>query len=184
MDYDYKSKEFPVERIRELYDYDDETGYLLSRDSRWAGRPVNGSRSKDDRKWMVKLFREDGSYLRTNYGRVVFAWHYGRWPDGSIDHIDRNPRNNRVENLREADRTLQAQNRGNYNYGTSWRKAEKKWTARVIINGERKFLGLYQTQKAAQEAVMAACDEIGREYLPPYLFGDRYVPAERVMGIR
>jgi hypothetical protein len=133
---------------------------------------------------MVTLHREDGSRLRTNYGRVVFAWHYGRWPDGSIDHKDRNPRNNRIDNLREADPALQQQNTRNFNYGAIWHKGNRIWEAKITVNGKIKHLGSFDTQKPAQETFMRACDEIGREYLPPYLFNDRYVPAERVMGIR
>ena len=183
-----KSNSFPVERIRELYDYDYETGFLISRKSRrQAGEPVKGGLNSGQSAWMVTLHREDGSRLRTNYGRVVFAWHYGRWPDGSIDHIDRNPRNNRVENLREADMVLQSQNRKTFTYGSSFCKRgckKKRWYARIFINGKNKRLGYYHTQKEAQEAFMAACDEIGRKYLPPTLVDDKYVPAERVMGIR
>ena len=185
MPYKYNSTDFPVERLKELYDYDPETGYLLSKDKRWAGRPVIGR--KIGRLWAMCLHRDDGSQLVTNYGRCVFAWHFGRWPDETIDHIDRNPRNNRVENLREADMVLQSQNRKTFTYGSSFCKRgckKKRWYARIFINGKNKRLGYYHTQKEAQEAFMAACDEIGRKYLPPTLVDDKYVPAERVMGIR
>jgi hypothetical protein len=178
------SNSFPVERVRELFDYDPETGYLISKNKRWAGRPVNGYPSADKRVWRVQLYREDGSNLVTNYARAVFAWNHGRWPDGTIDHIDRNPRNNRIENLREADMALQTQNTTFFNYGCSWYEPLKKWAAKIRVNGNLKHLGYHYTQKAAQEAYMAACDEIGRQYLKPYLFNDRYVPEERVMGIR
>jgi len=177
----FKSKEFPVERLREFYNYDYETGYLLSRDSRWPGRVIKGSLSSDKSKWAVKLRREDGSTLSTNYGRCAFAWHYGRWPDGEIDHIDREPRNNRIENLREADKALQNQNKPSYNYGTYWNKQFNKWQAQIQINiGKSKNLGRFETQKEAQETYMRACDEIGREYLPATLVDDKYVPTERL----
>jgi hypothetical protein len=178
------SLSFPVERLKEYYDYDYESGYLISRKGPNTGKPVNGHLSTDKGKWHIALYRKDGSKLQTNYGRAVFAWCHSRWPEGSIDHIDRNIRNNRIENLREADRTLQAQNTWNYNYGATWNKEVKKWKSKIFISGKTKDLGYYHTQKEAQEAFMRACDEIGRKYLPPYLFNDRYVPEERVMGIR
>jgi hypothetical protein len=182
MPHKYKTKEFPVERVREQFDYDYETGFLISK--RYAGRPVKGRLSQNKGAWMVTLYREDGSRVTTNYGRAVFAWVNERWPDETIDHIDRNPRNNRVENLREADNVLQQQNTCNYSYGSCWNKDAKKWQSRIFINGKSNHLGYFKTQKAAQDAYMAECDRIGRKYLPPYLFVDRYVPAERVMGIR
>jgi hypothetical protein len=181
----YNSLSFPAERLREFYDYDPETGYLISKRRNWAGRPVKGvlNNSKSGA-WVIMLYREDGTKLNTNYGRVVFCWHHGRWPDGEIDHIDRNPRNNKIENLREADRVLQSQNTWKFNYGAYWNKSCNKWQASIKIHGKNKGLGLYETQKEAQEAYMRACDEIGREYLPPVLVDVVYVPAERVMDIR
>jgi hypothetical protein len=86
------SIDFPIERLRELYGYDPETGYLTSK--RYSGRPVKGSLRC--RTWAVHLCHEDGSKIGTNYGRVVFAWHHGRWPVGTIDHINMDPRNKRI----------------------------------------------------------------------------------------
>ena len=176
----YKSTEFPVERVKELYDYDYETGYLISKNQAYAGKPIKGRLNGSKSAWQLSLLRKDGSEVRTSYGRVVFCWHHGRWPDETIDHINQDIRDNRVENLREANITLQQQNKSSFNYGASWQKSTNKWYARIFSNGKLKHLGLYETQKAAQEAYMAACDEIGKTYLPATLVDDKYVPAERL----
>ena len=180
----YNSLSFPVEKLRELYDYDYETGFLISRYGRWAGRPLKGTLNSIKGSWNVALYHEDGSPLRCNYGRVVFAWVNGRWPEGTIDHIDRDIRNNKIENLRDLSIQLQQNNTTYFNYGAHWSKVAKSWKAQIQINGKYIFLGYHKTQKAAQEAYMAECDRIGRKYLPATLVDDKYVPAERVMGIR
>jgi len=91
--------------------------------------------------------------------RLIFLYHYGHWPSQQIDHIDGNPKNNRIENLREA---TNAQN--NYNKtkcdrntsgykGVSWSKAANKWESYVTIDGKRKYLGIYENiQDAAKVA--------------------------------
>ena len=179
----YASNDFPVERVRELFDYNPKTGYLISRTSkRKAGKPIIGTpinRKKSG--WTITMLREDGSMLRTNYGRVVFAWHYGRWPDGEIDHLNRDPRDNRISNLREADRFTQTQNRSCFNYGAYWNKAARKWVAQIRIKDKKEFLGCYNTVKEAQEAYFRTCDEIGHPYLEPTLVdGICYIATERV----
>jgi hypothetical protein len=53
---------------------------------------------------------------RYPYGVCVFAWYTGRWPDDGmqIDHIDRNPFNHQVWNLREVTPAQNNANRGPY----------------------------------------------------------------------
>jgi len=176
----YPSNSFPVERLWALYDYNPLTGYLISKSKVKAGQPVIGCLNNGKRAWMIHLCREDRSQVLTNYGRCVFAWCHGRWPEGEIDHKDRNPRNNRPWNLREADRVLQAQNRSCYNYGAYWNKREKKWKSQIRINGKTKGLGYYSTEIEAQKAFIRACDQIGHPYLEPVLVDGKYIAAERL----
>ena len=176
----YASAGFPVERLWDLYDYNPLTGYLISKVGNYPGSPVKGYLEKDKSRWVIFLTRDDGSRLRTNYGRVVYAWVHGRWPEGSVDHVNRNPRDNRVWNLRQAEPSLQQNNTWNFNYGATWNKGVEKWLAQVRINGKTKYLGIFDVQKDAQEAFMRACDQIGRTYLEPTLVDGRYIPLERI----
>lgn len=53
--------------------------------------------------------------------RLIWLYVYNEWPDCSIDHIDRDPSNNRIENLRLASSTAQNYNRQRFN-GDGWPK--------------------------------------------------------------
>jgi hypothetical protein len=176
----YPSTDFPVERLWDLFDFNPLSGFLISRKGPNKGKPIMGTLSENKRRWIIRLTREYGKQQLTNYGRAVFAWVHGRWPEGSIDHINREIRDNRSWNLREADIVLQTQNTRSFNYGAYWDKRERKWRTRIYINAKRKYLGLYDTVKEAQEAFMRFSNEIGRPYLDPVLVDGRYIPAERL----
>ena len=54
-------------------------------------------------------------YINTQYHRMVWAWHYGEVPVGyEIDHINTNPFDNRIENLRLTTRTENFNNKKNW----------------------------------------------------------------------
>lgn len=67
----------------------------------------------------------------------------------TVDHIDRDPTNNRRSNLRYATRQQQLQNRGFK--GVSQIKSGK-WQARIMVNGVRKYLGLFDSKEEAERA--------------------------------
>ena len=175
-----KTHGFPIERLWELYDFNPLTGCLISTQHNWAGRPIKGRFANSRKKLEVVLKCEDGSSIATNYGRVVYAWVHGKWPEQTIDHIDRDPTNNRVWNLRDFSQQLQTQNTRTFNYGTSWKPRDRKWSANILINRTRRYLGYFDSEKEAQEAYMKASNEAGLPYLEPALVDGRYIPAERL----
>lgn len=90
--------------------------------------------------------------------RLIFLFHRGYLPD-YVDHIDRDPTNNRIENLRECTRD---QNQWNQKVsikstsgikGVVWHKRMKRWQARVSVSGVRHFLGSFQSHELAEQAV-------------------------------
>ena len=89
--------------------------------------------------------------------RIIFLMHHGYLPD-MIDHIVRDKLNNRIENLRPADKKLnswnkelQSNNTSGYR-GVSWNKGAGKWHSYIKIDGKRYHLGLYDTPEEASEA--------------------------------
>ena len=93
-----------------------------------------------------------------------FIWelHYGKIPDGYfVDHINLKPCDNRISNLRLANKSLNAFNcnrihkRSNTGIvGVTKTKKEaksnaNKWRAYISFNGKRKELGFYSNEKEA-----------------------------------
>lgn len=79
-----------------------------------------------------------------------------------IDHIDRNPLNNKKSNLRIANRIqnqrnmkVSKKNKSGYK-GVSWDKSRNKWTARISFNNHYLYLGRFDTPEDAQEAYKKA----------------------------
>ena len=81
--------------------------------------------------------------------QIVFLMHHGYVPD-LIDHIDGNTKNNRIENLRESNKSKNACNskvRSDNKSGCRgvvWHKKAEKWMVQVVKNKKAKYLGLYE----------------------------------------
>jgi hypothetical protein len=86
--------------------------------------------------------------------RVVWALHYGEWPAKWVDHINRNTRDNRIENLRQADATLSNHNRDSRAKKGPYKGVMKdpncnKFRAQIQCRGQHYYLGLYSTAEEA-----------------------------------
>ena len=141
----------------QLFTYDE--GKLLWRVSRSRRVCVGdeaGYARKDNGRRVISV---DGKLHFAH--RLIFLLHHG-WGPNEIDHIDGDPTNNRIENLREASR---AQNQWNSRLrkdntsgikGVTWYPATKKWAAQIRVNGARKRLGYYLTKSDAAAAMQEA----------------------------
>jgi hypothetical protein len=82
--------------------------------------------------------------------RIVWAIHNEDRTDLTIDHKDRNPKNNKISNLRLATRSEQSDNRdllvSNPDFGVWWWEDLKKWRVRV-----GKYRGCYDSKEEAIE---------------------------------
>jgi len=88
--------------------------------------------------------------------RAIFAINHEYFPK-LVDHIDQNPRNNLLENLRDADKFLNAINTGipsNNSTGVKGVSLYKngKYTAQIQKNKKKIHLGYYKTIEEAKEA--------------------------------
>ena len=89
--------------------------------------------------------------------RMIYFLHHGEIPV-SIDHIDGNPLNNSVNNLRMATHRQNMMNRRSCRNSTSkylgvyWQKSAKKWSARIGVFGRKIYLGLFTDEMEAARA--------------------------------
>tara|TARA_R100001369_G_C3196474_1_gene144867 strand:+ start:47 stop:523 length:477 start_codon:yes stop_codon:yes gene_type:complete len=94
------------------------------------------------------------------YHRVVYYLHNPDWDihdtcrDNSIDHIDRNPLHNNIENLRV---TTHQQNQWNTNAkGYTFDKAMGKYRAQIMVNEKNNYLGMFVSEDDARDAYLIA----------------------------
>jgi hypothetical protein len=114
---------------------------------------------------------------------VIWFLHYGKWPS-LIDHINGDPADNRIENLRECtqqentrNRSSQPSSRCSYK-GVSYHTRGRKWVAQIKSGNVRKHLGLFAEIEDAATAYNFAAAEMHGQYAfynltkQPWLDGD------------
>jgi len=86
--------------------------------------------------------------------RLAWLYTHGVWPS-EIDHIDRNPSNNVLTNLREVTSSVNCHNRGlasdntSGTKGVTWHKNNKCWEVRLMLEGKRQCLGCFKDKDEA-----------------------------------
>lgn len=90
--------------------------------------------------------------------RLAWLYVHGVWPSGSIDHVNRNPLDNRIENLRECSLSQNQMNKGVIKNSTTGFKgvtyhiSNKCYQARCKVKGKSHFLGSFATAIEASNA--------------------------------
>jgi hypothetical protein len=149
------------ELLRKLLRYEPETGEIFWRErpdaptwwnARYAGKRALTALDKDG----YRKGRINEAYCKAH--RVIWAMQTGAWPSGKIDHVNNNPRDNRMENLREASDAENARNRKSHTgssskyLGVSKIKNKGTWRAAIYIDGRLNFLGVFSCEIAAAKA--------------------------------
>ena len=102
--------------------------------------------------------------------RVIWEWHYGALPKGyQIDHRDRNPLNNLIENLRPCTQLQNKQNQGiqknnTLGYRGVIRTPNGKYQARLGHKGVKLYLGLFDTAEQASACIEQKRVELHGEF--------------------
>lgn len=158
-------KELTVDLLNHLFEYDKETGNLI-----WKIKP--SSRGHSVKVGDIAGTLKSHGYLCVgiNYNsyrahRLIFLMHKGYLPK-TIDHINGDKLDNRIENLRAAtvgqnqhNRKTNANNTSGYK-GVGWNKAQKKWVARITLERKNIHLGYFANVEEAAEVVRKAREEL------------------------
>jgi hypothetical protein len=146
------------ELIHRLFDYKDGNLYW-----KVCGKRIDLVGTKagtlDGDRWQVTI---DKKHYKIH--RIVFLMFYGYMPK-EVDHIDGNPSNNNIENLRPATRSEQLCNTGLRKTsksgvkGVSWDSNRNKWTVVVTKNKQTMYRNRFDDLELAQLVAIETRDK-------------------------
>lgn len=139
------------QKVRSLFDYRDGGLYWIN-----------------DRGSNAKAGNRAGRLLKTGYRsihvsgrryqehRLIFLWWHGVFPE-QIDHINRKKDDNRIENLRRSNHSLNQANTNNRKSESGIRGVRfvdelGKWRARIWCNKKEYNLGYFESAEEASRA--------------------------------
>lgn len=122
--------------------------------------------------WLSKEGYKKLSLLGKTYSQHRLAWlyTYGEFPKQVIDHINGNPADNRIVNLRECTR-----NQNNYNCklrkdssskikNVKWNKFHKKWQVAIRVDKKEKHMGYFDDEELAELVAIEARERYHKEF--------------------
>lgn len=198
----HKHNDFDVVLLRELVSYDPKTGVLTWKrrqghhfdvkpvnlpralstwNARYAGREIKSSTSFGHVALHINIY---GIRRRMMAHRAAWAIVHGEWPEHLIDHVNGDPSDNRISNLRcctssENNRNKKITPRNTSGFvGVTFYKRTQQWRAWVKIEGKTKSLGYHDKKADAIAARRAADAEFGFDEARKYQNTQPYeVPA-------
>jgi len=152
-----QSKHPSKEELEECFYLDEEEIYRIVHPKMWKRDGVTKRVENKANCNGYCVVRFKGRNVR--YHNIKWILKFGSIPkDKTIDHIDRNPINNKFENLRLATDTQQNMNRESYENqkGCCFDKARNKWRAQISINSKNIHLGYYLSELEARQIYLKA----------------------------
>lgn len=147
------------ERLKELLDYDPETGLFTNRVSRGPRGPIGAIAGTYDKDGYI-VIQIGGTKYRA--GRLAWLYMTGTWPT-EIDHEDGVYDNDSWSNLRDATRSENIVNSKRLTGSSGLRGVRcdpgtTKWRARISFGYQRSYLGVFDTAEEAHKAYLAAAE--------------------------
>lgn len=156
-----------ADEVRAALDYDPETGVF-----RWRVRsdipPASNGRyaGKVAGRVHANGYVSIGlNYIDYRAHRLAWMHVNGVWPVAEIDHINGNPSDNRIANLREASRQqnlwnicVKSSSQSGIK-GAHFNKQTGRWWSKIRIDGKQVRLGTFDTAEEAADAYERAARE-------------------------
>jgi hypothetical protein len=152
------------ELVKELFEYKD--GQLF-----WKKTTSKRSIAGNLAGYLTKrgYWRVSINYKHYYTHRIVFLMFHGHLPK-LLDHIDGNPLNNKIENLRAATSAENVRNSKLRNTnksgikGVCWDKQHKKWSVTIMVSGKNYRIGRFKDLELAQLAIEEARNKYHKEF--------------------
>ena len=154
-------------RLLELLEYNPDSGIFTWKSAR--GPHAKGSAAGNIQSNGYCQIRIDYKLFLSH--RLAWFYCFTEWPEYLIDHIDGNPSNNKLDNLREATQSQNMQNTGLLRTnssgfrGVSYVKSRNKYEAYISIDNKKKNLGHFNTAEEASIAYLNAANQVRKEYI-------------------
>lgn len=145
-----------AENVKTYFEYAPETGEL-----RWTNNaPVKvrgkSCQTKNSTGHIYVKFQGKNYYSH----RIAWLFVHGKWPD-SVDHINGNPADNRLINLRCVDHKTNMQNERKARSSNKTRMLGvspngRRYRAEIRVDGKKINLGTFDSPEVAHEAYLVA----------------------------
>lgn len=150
-------KELNQERLKEVLKYDPASGkftWIVHRNESYIGKEAGCA--DNTRRLTISV---DGSRYFAH--RLAWLYTHGIWPKGVIDHIDGNPGNNALANIRDVSVAINSQNRRRARSESKTGvlgvfKKNGHFFASISVNDKTRHLGVFETVEEAHEAYVKA----------------------------
>lgn len=142
-----------LQNFQEHFKYDPTSGKITNKTKR-GSRTSIGKESG----WINSQGYRYLKFKDKSYGAHRIAWllHYGEWPAHEVDHINHDRADNRIENLRDVPRHVNAHNLSLHKNVKSGKMGVHKdrdiWVAQIEVKGETIRLGRFKELKDAIKA--------------------------------
>lgn len=158
-------------RVRDLFDYRD--GVLFWRENRGTRARKGAPAGCKHPGGAIAVVIDRRIYLRS---RLTFAWHFGRWPEGHMRHLNDVQDDDRIENLRDTPiHEIRRLVRGGGKYLPGVQRMAGRWLAMINVDGTVTNLGRFDTEWEAHQA-------FARAHVAVY--GDKSPYAKEISGNR
>lgn len=140
------------DRLKQLLNYNPDTG-KFTRLTKWGSQQI-GDEPGCKSKFGYRYIGVDGKGY-TAY-RLAWLYVYGEFPAGDIDHINRDPTDDRISNLRSVSHSANLHNTLHRNAKSGHKGVHKtkenRWQARIRVNYKIHNLGTFATIEEAAAA--------------------------------